>query len=335
MAPPRRRRQAEYEDGDEEADVSTQRNRRANDDDSADEREEDETMDVDHRPGGGLEDQLATKLVRYALSCEFSRTPIRRQAIRDKGFHVVLGEHPRLFRKVFDIAQKQLRAVFGMEMSQLPVREKLTLEEKRKAISSNSQVKSAETWILVSTLPRRFQAPLIIAPSKAPTAEVEATYVGFYTMVIALILLNGGEVTEQKLKRYLSRVNADNKLGAEKTEDVLARMEKMGYVAKRVENISADQDKNISWLVGPRGKQEVGPEGVAGMIREVFGGSNPGLEKQLAASLGVKAPEEEREEEERDGENGEENGQENSLVTDDEPRRSRRVTRSRYEDDGD
>lgn len=42
-------------------------------------------MDVDERPGNRLEDQLATKLVRYALSCEFSRTPIRRQAIRDKG----------------------------------------------------------------------------------------------------------------------------------------------------------------------------------------------------------------------------------------------------------
>ena len=44
----------------------------------------------------------------------------------------VLGEHPRAFKKVFALAQQQLRTVFGMEMRQLPVREKLTLEEKRK-----------------------------------------------------------------------------------------------------------------------------------------------------------------------------------------------------------
>lgn len=47
--------------------------------------DEEATMDLDRQPGGGFEDQLAKKLVRYALSCEFSRTPIRRQAVREKG----------------------------------------------------------------------------------------------------------------------------------------------------------------------------------------------------------------------------------------------------------
>lgn len=50
-----------------------------------DEEANDMTMELDHQPGGGFEDQLAKKLVRYALSCEFSRTPIRRQAVREKG----------------------------------------------------------------------------------------------------------------------------------------------------------------------------------------------------------------------------------------------------------
>ena len=31
------------------------------------------------------EDQLIKKLVRYALACEYSRQPIRREGIRDKG----------------------------------------------------------------------------------------------------------------------------------------------------------------------------------------------------------------------------------------------------------
>jgi hypothetical protein len=32
-----------------------------------------------------LEEELAVKFVRYALSCEYSRTPIKRQGIRDRG----------------------------------------------------------------------------------------------------------------------------------------------------------------------------------------------------------------------------------------------------------
>lgn len=50
----------------------------------------------------------------------------------------VLGDHSRAFRRVFEGAQKTLRAVFGMEMVELPVRDKLTKEEKRKGICENS-----------------------------------------------------------------------------------------------------------------------------------------------------------------------------------------------------
>lgn len=62
-----------------------QTQRLGNDSEGEDEEANDITMDLDRRPGGGFEDQLAKKLVRYALSCEFSRTPIRRQAVREKG----------------------------------------------------------------------------------------------------------------------------------------------------------------------------------------------------------------------------------------------------------
>ncbi|SPO03860.1 uncharacterized protein DNG_06543 [Cephalotrichum gorgonifer] len=316
----RRRRQQTPDAEDVEESMHRHQRRRndsASEDDEANEAN-DTTMDLDPRGGGGIESQLALKLVRYALSCEFSRTPIRRQGIREK----VLGDHPRTFRRVFAEAQGHLKRTFGMEMRQLPVREKLTLEEKRKALNSNSQAKAAETWILVSILPKPYQNPVILAPSNAPTAEYEATYVGFYTMVIALIALNGGEITEQKLKRHLSRLNADSKLGADKTEEVLAKMERSAYVVKRVENISPDQDKNISWLVGPRGKEEIGPEGVAGVVREVFGGSTPELERRLAGSLGI-APQEAHEEALEDG--GEEgDGEEDPRNVESETRRSSR-----------
>jgi hypothetical protein len=43
-------------------------------------------MEVDDEgEDGGSQDQLVKKLVRYALACEYSRQPIRREGIRDKG----------------------------------------------------------------------------------------------------------------------------------------------------------------------------------------------------------------------------------------------------------
>lgn len=76
--------------------------------------------------------QLIKKLVRYALACEYSRTPIRRDGIKER----VLGIHGREFKKVFAGAQKQLRAALGMEMVELPTRDRnlLTVEQKRKGV---------------------------------------------------------------------------------------------------------------------------------------------------------------------------------------------------------
>ncbi len=45
--------------------------------------------------------------------------------------NLVLGSNARSFKAVFEGAQDKLRTVFGMEMEELPVREKRTLKEKQ------------------------------------------------------------------------------------------------------------------------------------------------------------------------------------------------------------
>jgi MAGE family len=51
-------------------------------------------------PMGGVErdetSQLIKKLVRYALACEYSRTPIRRDGVKEKGTRRALGSRSRL-----------------------------------------------------------------------------------------------------------------------------------------------------------------------------------------------------------------------------------------------
>lgn len=73
------------------------------------------------------QDQMVKKLVRLALASEYQRRPIRRGDITEK----VLGSQGRQFKKVFDQAQSDLRSVFGMEMVELPAKEKVTIRQRR------------------------------------------------------------------------------------------------------------------------------------------------------------------------------------------------------------
>lgn len=67
-------------------------------------------------------------MVRYALSCEYARQPIRRSDISTK----VLGETgSRQFKVVFEGAQEELETKFGMRMIELPMREKTNLSQRR------------------------------------------------------------------------------------------------------------------------------------------------------------------------------------------------------------
>lgn len=103
-------------------------------------------------------------------------------------------------------------------------------------MKSNSQLKTGSgAYILCSTLPDAYRSASILKPSMAPSADEEATYVAFYTLVVSLIWLNAGELSEQKLKRHLMRLNADRNVSNEKTENTLKKMERQAYVVRKVE----------------------------------------------------------------------------------------------------
>jgi hypothetical protein len=99
-------------------------------------------MDEEQNTGSGSLDQLSKGLVRYALSCEYSRKPLKRQDINEKGEDnepshsiwltlAVLGSHTRLFKDVFARANAELMDVFGMQFVELPKAEKITMRQKR------------------------------------------------------------------------------------------------------------------------------------------------------------------------------------------------------------
>lgn len=130
--------------------------------------------------------------------------------------------------------------------------------------------------------------PDILLPTKAPSESTEATYTAFYSFAIALILLNNGSLPEAKLERYLKRANADQWTPIMSTEKLLQRLAKEGYLEKRRDTSSGEEI--IEWVVGPRGKVEVGDKGVQGFVRAVYAGSGQDgeeLERKLERSLGL------------------------------------------------
>lgn len=107
--------------------------------------------------------------------------------------------------------------------------------------------------------------------------------------MISLIYLSSGLLPEGKLDRYLKRCNAGEYTPLDKTDKLLKRMEKEGYIVK-VKERPAGEEEQVSFVVGPRGKVEVGERGVAGVVRRVYGKRDveaEELEKRLERSLGV------------------------------------------------
>ena len=218
---------------------------------------------------------------------------------------LVLGPHARLFKRVFFGAQKHLIVTFGMEMREWPTRDRATLTatQRRKAVAKSQATQSTQnqssstSYILVSTLPEKLRSPAIIPPSSAQSPAGEAGYVGLVSMIISIIQLSGGELSEPRLRRHLTLLNAnqmmpslvpsDRNAANEKTDLVLQRMIKQGYLVKVVDK-SAEEGEVITWHIGPRGKVEVDNEAVASIVRAVYGGSSDELEKKLQTSLGVK-----------------------------------------------
>lgn len=170
---------------------------------------------------------------------------------------------------------------------------------------------SAQSWILVSILPEKYRVPSagILQPNRAPSSDEEAVYISLYTLIISLIYLNSipvdrptdrennndnnadntnrnARVSEEeilalpdsKLLRYLTRLGLESWTpthgvsgsgNGASLDKLLARMVKEGYLEKKRDVSSGEEI--VEWSVGPRGRREVGRDGVAGLVAGVYG----------------------------------------------------------------
>lgn len=146
-------------------------------------------------------------------------------------------------------------------------------------------------WVLQTIIPEQYRIAEAIGPSRPLDTNEDNradAYVGLYSMVIALITIAGGRLPEGKLDRALRRMNAEQTTPVDTKDKTLALMIRDGYVV-RVRD-SAAGEETVDYIVGPRGKVEVGREGFADLIRTIYGndeGEAEELEKKIKRTLDV------------------------------------------------
>lgn len=133
------------------------------------------------------------------------------------------------------------------------------------AQNSDKAPTSSKQYVLTTVLPEAFREHEIVQPH----GFKEQTYTGLVTMIVSLIYLNGCILPENKLNRYLSRMNADEYTPIDKTEKVIATMVKQGYIVKQKDDMG---EGGHDYCLGPRAKVEIGSGGVFSMLKTVSAG---------------------------------------------------------------
>ncbi|KAF3921091.1 hypothetical protein AA313_de0207016 [Arthrobotrys entomopaga] len=303
------------------------RRRRDSDEDSEEDGEEegegDGEQEEEEEERGGKGVSPVSKLVRLALAMEYQKKPIRRQDITEK----VLGPSFKSdFKGIFDEAQTALRLVFGFQMVELPaVTEKISLAQQRRAAAAEAQrgnaataatatqqdpsstqakkkkettaVSSSKSWQLVSTLPDKYRIPLLHAP---PLPD-DQTVLGLTTTVLSMIYLSNRAISENLLLRHLRKFDITDRIPVEgnrengKVENILGKMVREGYIVKLKDEVVAGQEQTFTYVIGPRGKLEMGRTGVTDFVRRVYegvdGGVDDGFVRRVNRALGKETEE--------------------------------------------
>lgn len=147
----------------------------------------------------------------------------------------------------------------------------------------------------MSILPSEFRSPDVIPPPSAPTAVDESKYTGIYTILVSTIMLYGGNLPDAKMDAILRKLGLEDNTPIqdyERTEKLLKRLEKDGYILKIRESNGTGED-DIYWVVGPRGKVEINEGSVRGLASVVYHSDQMSeeeqaeLERQIQRSLGI------------------------------------------------
>ncbi|KAK9766099.1 hypothetical protein K7432_005062 [Basidiobolus ranarum] len=218
-------------------------------------------------------------VVRLALCTEFRKVPLKREDINRR----VLHEHSRIFHLVFDKAQEKLRETFGMELVELPSKEKF-INGGRKG----KDKQATKSYILRNILP--------VEEGFIDWGQ-DKKHIGLIMVILSLILVNNRVLSDDQLKHFLRRLSIRE--GVEHSEfgdidQLISQFIKQGYLDKSQANIVdvSSQSNEVAlfeYRWGPRSKVEIAEINVLNFITEVFGKKGDSLMlKALEKTIGEK-----------------------------------------------
>lgn len=220
--------------------------------------------------------QLMVKnLVRLALACEHTRSAIRREDIPKKVF---VHDHKRCFARVFQLAQERLRATFGMEMVELPPKDRyknMTMTQQRRVAHTQAGATHKQTatktgsksWILRNVLPPRLKRI-----SQRQHMENDRNYNAVLMVVLIIVIMSDEQCcSENRATSFLERLKWFPTTPVGPYDEVVSKMARQGYIERIKDDQSADGAYNLH--VGPRGKLETlqNREELFSVISRVYG----------------------------------------------------------------
>ena len=205
---------------------------------------------------------MVKNLVRVMMAHEYTRTAFKRDEFAKT---VSVNGHRRCFKQVFEGAQSVLRKTLGMEMVELPARDRarhMTLAQQRKQAQSlvnptNTQTATGsststgqKSWMLRSTLPPRLRQV-----ANRSYVSGENNYSATVSMVlIAVVMSDHQSIAESQLESLFDRLGWGLETPAGPLVEVLQKMHRQGYIDRLKMVDSTDGDHNL--YLGPRGKLE-------------------------------------------------------------------------------
>ncbi|KAG4306235.1 hypothetical protein PORY_000223 [Pneumocystis oryctolagi] len=213
---------------------------------------------------------MIKNFIRLSFSLEHKRAPIKREDITKK---VLLPSYSRSFPFVFEKTQEKLRNIFGMELIELPYKDRykyMSASQLRKnkcsqIQNSSSIVQSNKSWMLCSILDSKYSELIYHIPTMK-----ECTFSGIIMIILSIVIMNGGMISEELLIKYLSDLHINNDTSIGSLDKTLKEIVKKGYLEKIKDEItSINKTENYTYFLGPRGKIEIDQERLAAFIGKI------------------------------------------------------------------
>ncbi|RUP52171.1 MAGE family-domain-containing protein [Jimgerdemannia flammicorona] len=233
-------------------------------------------------------------VVRLALASEYRKIPIKRDDINKKDrltssysrHPTVLHEHSKAFNIVFADAQKHLREVFGMEMVELPAKDKRIVPGAKRT-AKDARPSGTKSYVLRSVISQAHREAGLVHWGREGEQQM-----GLCNVILSLILVNGRMLSDTALLAYLHRLHyhpGDPTHPLGDLDRTLSNLVKQGYLDRQKTDavVHRDRDAAFEYRWGPRAKVEIKEEAVVSFIAEVYGPDKPNdLPRQIELVMG-------------------------------------------------